>query len=197
MKRLMCAAVVGVLLISSALAQAPQGPPKPAPELKRLDYFAGNWTATGTMQPGPMGPGGNFKSSEKCTWQMGGFFLVCPGSFNGGGMNGTETAYFGYDSNKKAYTYHAFNSMGEAEQATGTVNDKTWTWTAENEMGGQKINGKFTVVEDSPTKYTMKFEYSTDGGSTWKTAMEATATKAGGGSAASSKKGGEKAETKK
>jgi hypothetical protein len=32
---------------STVLAQAPPGPPKPAPELERLACFEGNWNAEG------------------------------------------------------------------------------------------------------------------------------------------------------
>jgi hypothetical protein len=51
-----------VLLSFAALAsaQAPQGPPKPAPELERLTYFSGTWTSEGDMKPSPWGPGGKF-----------------------------------------------------------------------------------------------------------------------------------------
>ena len=191
MKRWLCAAFVCVLLVSAGMAQAPQGPPKPAPELKRLGYFVGTWTAEGTTQPGPMGPGGKFTSVDKNAWDLGGFYLVTHSTFKGAGFGtGTEVAYFGYDPAKKVYTYSAFNSMGEAETATGTVNGNTWTWTSpEAEMGGQKYTGRFTLVEDSPSKYTMKYEVSTDGGNSWNKVMDGTVTKTGGASGASSKKG--------
>ncbi len=32
------------------------GPSTPGPELKKLDYFVGNWTSEGDAKPGPMGP---------------------------------------------------------------------------------------------------------------------------------------------
>ena len=34
-----------------------QGPPAPAPELKKLDYFVGSWTTDFDLKPGPGGPG--------------------------------------------------------------------------------------------------------------------------------------------
>jgi hypothetical protein len=48
---------------------------------------------------------------------------------------GAETAYMGYDSNNKMYTYDSFNSLGEAEDAKVNVGrrhldlaqrDKNW-----------------------------------------------------------------------
>jgi hypothetical protein len=48
------------LLLGIALsARAQMEIPKPAPELKKLNYFAGRWTAEGDIKPGPMGSGGN------------------------------------------------------------------------------------------------------------------------------------------
>jgi len=45
------------LLLGIALsARAQMEIPKPAPELTKLDYFAGTWTTEGDIKPGPMGP---------------------------------------------------------------------------------------------------------------------------------------------
>jgi len=181
MKRLVCAAFAAVLLITLSLAQNPPGPPKPAPELQRVNYFAGSWKMSGNMNPGPFGPGGKFTGTEHNAWDLDGFFMVSRSTFNGGGMNGKGVAYFGYDANKKVYTYDEYNSMGQAEHSTGMLDDKTWKWTSENDMGGKHVNSRFTLVETSPASYTMKFEYSTDGGNTWSTAMEGTGTKEGAG----------------
>jgi hypothetical protein len=37
---------------------------KPAPELKKLDYFASTWTVEGEIRPGPMGPSGKFTGTN-------------------------------------------------------------------------------------------------------------------------------------
>lgn len=47
------------ILSTSAMAQTEA--PKPAPELKKLDMFAGSWTLDGNMKSGPMGPGAWFE----------------------------------------------------------------------------------------------------------------------------------------
>src|SRR5262249_28069603 len=64
----------------------------------------------------------------------------------------------GYDSEKKAYTFNAFDSMGQNETATGTVEGDTWTWRSDSMMGGKPVKSRFTVKELSPTAYTTKFE---------------------------------------
>jgi len=82
----------------------------------------------------------------------------------------------GYDADKKVYTYKAFNSMGEAEESTGTLDGDTWTWSSEEHMNAMTMKGRYTMKVLSPTSYTMKYELSPDG-TNWMTAMEGKATK--------------------
>ena len=82
----------------------------------------------------------------------------------------------GYDPDRKVYTYEAFNSMGQDEISTGTVDGDTWTWLSDEHMGGMTMKGRFTMKVLSPTSYNMKFELSPDG-KNWMTAMEGKATK--------------------
>jgi Protein of unknown function (DUF1579) len=165
------------LLFVAGAAWAQMGPMTPAPELKNLDFMAGSWTAEGTMNPGPGMPGGKFSNTSHAEWMDGKFFLVEHGEFNMGPMGtGKELAILGYDSDRKVYTYHAFNSMGEAESSTGTMSGDTWTWISDENMGGKPMKGRFTMKVLSPTSYTMKFEMSPDG-TNWMTGMEGKATK--------------------
>jgi uncharacterized protein DUF1579 len=169
--------VAGCALLTAASLHAQMGPPQPAPELKKLDFMAGNWTAEGTINPGPGMPGGKFSTNSHAEWMDGNFFLVEHGDMDMGPMGkGKEIAIMGYDPDRKVYTYNAFNSMGEAESSTGTVDGDTWTWTSDEHMGGQTMKGRFTMKVLSPTSYTMKFELSQDG-KNWMTGMEGKATK--------------------
>jgi len=169
---------------AAAPAGAPQMP-QPAPELKRFNYFVGDWTTEGTMEPGPFGPGGKFAGKDHFSW-FGRYFLVSNSTSTMAGMgNMKEMALFGYDTEKKAYTYHAVSTMGgDAEESSGTVNGADWTWTNDVKMNGKTWKNKFVLHEDSPTHYTMKLEYSEDGGKTWKPGMTASATKAAAAGAA-------------
>ena len=164
-------------LLLAAVAFAQMGPPKPGPELKKLDYFLGPWTSEGEAKPGPMGPGGKFTTSGHSEWMDGGFFLVIHSDFKSAGMgSATGTAYMGYDPQEKVYTYDEFNSMGESVHAKGTLDGDTWTWTNDFKMGPQTIKGRYTMKILSPTSYTYKFEMSPDG-TKWDTSMEGKATK--------------------
>ena len=149
---------------------------KPAPELSKLNYFAGTWRAQGEVKPGPMGPGGKFTGTNEVQWMDGGFFLVTHSEFNGAMGKGTETAYMGYDSNDRMYTYDSFNTLGEADHAKGKLEGDTWTWLSETRMGPQTIKGRLTLKMLSATAYSFKFETSTDG-IAWNTLLQGKDTK--------------------
>jgi hypothetical protein len=101
----------------------------------------------------------------------GAFFLVTHSEFIGAMGSGTETAYMGYDSKEKIYTYDSFNSLGEADHAKGNVDGDTWTWHSETRMGPQTIKGRLTIKVLSAAVYDFKFETSPDG-TTWNTLLE-------------------------
>lgn len=76
--------VTFVSLVFIALAATAQMPmPKPAPELSKLDYLAGDWISDGDMKPSPMGPGGKMSSVDHVQWMEGNFFLVMHSKFKG------------------------------------------------------------------------------------------------------------------
>lgn len=175
MKNLGLILSVWFALVTPILAQMEM--PKPAPELKKLDMFAGDWTLSGDVKPGPMGPGGKMSGDEKCAWMDGGFYVVCNSTFKGPLGNATGTAYYGYSNDDKAYTYREFNSMGEFTDARGKVEGDVWTWTSDEKMGGATMKGRFIMKVTSPTAYDFKFDMSQDG-NTWNPVMDGKSTKA-------------------
>lgn len=171
MKRV--AALIG-LMLAFGLASSARGradSPTPAPELRKLDYFAGSWTTEGEIKPGPMGSGGKFKGTNHVQWMDGGFFLVTHSEFNGAMGKGSETAYMGYDSNDRTYTYDSFNTLGEADHAKGDVDGDTWIWLSETRMSAETVKGRLTIKALSARAYDFKFETSQDG-KAWTTVLE-------------------------
>ena len=172
--------VISGLLTAAAAAQAQEKKmeaPKPAPELKKLAFFAGNWRSEGEMKAGPWGAGGKMTGDGRCSWMSGGFFLVCHEESSGAMGKMTGLGVMGYDSAAKTYTWNGFNSMGENEHAAGSVDGKTWTYTNESMMYGKPMKGRYTMVETSPSSYDFKMETSEDG-KTWNSMMEGKVTKA-------------------
>ena len=177
MKRALAVAFVGVfILVQVAVAQAPPPMPKPGPEHKRLGYFLGRWNGEGDAKPSPFGPGGKVSFSEHNEWLPGGFFLVTHSEETGPMGTGKGLAVMGYNAEEKVYTYNAFNSMGMAVAAKGTVQGDSWTWTSESKMGGKVMKTRFLIKELALTSYSFKFETSADG-RTWSTVVEGKSTK--------------------
>lgn len=173
MKRV--AMILAALTLPAVLAAQSQ-PPKPGPELKKLDMFVGAWTLDGTMKASSMGPGGSMTENEKCEWMEGGFYLICHSDYKSSMGNGVGLSVMGYSTDDKAYTYREFNSFGEFDDSKGMIDGDTWTWTSDEKMGGMTMKGRFIMKISSPTSYTFMFDMSQDG-TKWSTIMEGKATK--------------------
>jgi hypothetical protein len=164
----------GWLVLAVAAAQTEM--PKPGPEHKKLDMFAGSWTLEGDMKPSAMGPGGKTTENEKCEWMEGGFFLVCHTDFKTTMGNGSGISIMGYSTDDKVYTYREFNSWGEFDDSKGSVDGDTWTWINDEKMSGMTMKGRFTMKVTSPASYNFTYEMSPDG-TKWSTVMDGKATK--------------------
>jgi hypothetical protein len=165
-------------LVLAVAAQAQMGAPKPGPEHKKLDTFAGVWTLEGDIKAGPMGQSGKMTEHENCEWMEGGFFLVCHADFKSESMgSGSGISVMGYSTDDKVYTYREFNSYGEFEDSKGALDGDTWTWTGDEKVGGSTIKGRFIMKITSPTTYNFSYEMSQDG-TKWNTVMDGKATKA-------------------
>ncbi len=164
-----CAAVA-----TAALAQEM---PKPGPEHESLGYFQGKWQFEGEVKEGPMGPGGKTAFTETCELFEGGFALVCEAEGTNPMGSVKSFAIMSYDTEKKAYTYHAVESNMPAFSAMGKREGKTWHWTSEMKMGPETMKTRVTITETSPASYMFKLEMSTDG-TNWMTAIEGKSTKA-------------------
>ena len=175
MKTITLISAAWLVLAASALAQMEM--PKPGPENKKLDVFAGSWTLDGDVKPGAMGPGGKMTETEKCEWMDGNFFLVCHTDFKTSMGNGSGFSLMGYSTEGKSYTYREFNSWGEFTDSKGSLDGDTWTWTNDEKMGGMSWEGRFTMKITSPTAYDFSFEMSQDGAK-WTLVMDGKATKA-------------------
>lgn len=174
MKRTRLAAALVALFAAAAMAQ--NEPPKPAPELAKLDVFAGSWNLEGNLKPGIMGPGGSMTENEKCEWMEGNFYLVCNSSFKSSMGKGVGLSVMGYSTDDGAFTYREFNSFGEFNDSRGTFDGDKWTWTSQEKMGDKTMKGRFIIKMTSATSYTFTFDMSPDG-TTWDTVMDGKAEK--------------------
>lgn len=174
MKNVSFAAVLATafLCASAVLAQAQQMP-QPAPELKKLDYFVGTWKTDANMKPGQFGPGGKVTGTDQAAWMEGNFFLLIHTNFAGSMGSGVELGIMGYDPARKLYTFASYNSAGEHDSGTGTVQGDTWTW---NSDPTSQMKWRYTQKVLSPNSYSIKFELAS-GNNSWTTVMEGKAAK--------------------
>ena len=154
---------VAAWMVLAVAARAQMEMPKPGPEHKKLDVFAGVWTLDGDMKASPMGSGGKVAENEKCEWMEGGFFLVCHIDFKTAVGNGSGISILGYSTDDKPYIDREFNSWGEFDDSEGSVVRDTWTWTNDQKMGDMTMKGRFTMKVTSPTSYNFMYEMSQDG----------------------------------
>jgi hypothetical protein len=160
MRLIALALVLTPAVLGAQAAQAPQ----PGPEVKKLAVFAGRWTGTGDMKPGPMGPGGKMTSTNNCEWFSGGFYLVCrsSGTSPQGPMQGL--GILGYSAERQKYTYYGIDNTGmPAEPAYAQVSGNTWNWEGEGTFGGQPYKSRYTITLVSPDEYSWKWEMSMAG----------------------------------
>jgi hypothetical protein len=84
----------------------------PGPAHKKLDVFAGTWTASTTMWMDPSKPPAKSEGTSEQKWVLGGRFLEqrYEGTMMGAPFSGM--GYMGYDNYKKVYTSTWMDTMG-------------------------------------------------------------------------------------
>jgi len=167
-------AYCAALACLAALAHAQTTPvPKPPPELKQLDYFAGKWNCDAITKPS------NAKTvgTSQCVWFKGGFVLECQ-SHDTVPQESTGVLALGYSTTEKAYTAYSYGSTGSAPSVfKGQRQGTTWTWQGEGTYRLKPAKYQFTMTEDSPVKYSFQTRQSVEGGP-WTVSGEGSCTKA-------------------
>jgi len=155
--------------------------PKPGPELKKLDFFVGNWMADVTMYPNEFMPGGKSQGKESMKWELDGMFV----SMDYQDQPGEEKkmlAYKGkgfmtYDMQKKTYRSWWMDNWGSASESVGDwADDKTLVLSHQGEFMGKKFHEKFVYQILDQNKFHFQIEHSPDG-KEFKKVMEATYTR--------------------
>lgn len=145
MKQVAISAAMLAMCVTMLAAQAPPAP-KPGPEHQKLGVFVGNWTFTGEMKPGPMGPGGKMTGTDRIAWLADNFAVERRFTGKGpmGSMNGLEV--IAYDSAKKTYTYQYVDSTGAVGGGTATNVGSSWTFTGSGSMGDKSMQERCNLT---------------------------------------------------
>jgi hypothetical protein len=133
---------------------------KPAPEMDKAKWMAGNWQCAGKTMASPMGPEHPSEATVAVEMTLDGFWLVShyrekKTAQNPMPVSGDE--YWTYNSSEKMWDRVAVDNMGVGGFATGT--SKGWekgklVWMSEGMMGGQKTKFRDTFVEKNPREIT-------------------------------------------
>ncbi len=173
-------AAIAALLMAAGTSRAAEKKTaeatRPAPEVEKLGYFVGEWTSSGEVLEGPLGPGGPTRGRDRCQWMAGNFFVACNMGSHGPIGDVTSLAVMGWDAARKVYTWSSFNSVGVAETATGTLSGDTWTWSNDVTMGGKTVKSRYVIFHTSADGYNFRWESSGDG-KTWNVLLKGTVTR--------------------
>jgi hypothetical protein len=176
--RALASVAVLLLVASSVLAQEP---PKPAPELANVKYFAGSWTCSGDAPASPFGPAHKSESTLMLKADLDGFWYT-------GTVTERKTAsnphpvkgmlHVGYDTSAKQYLVVWLDNFGSlaTEKSAGWQGD-TMTFTGEQNVMGEKATARDTFVKKSPSEYTHKFDLQMKG--QWSPIVEETCKRVG------------------
>ncbi|MBI4446297.1 MAG: DUF1579 family protein [Acidobacteria bacterium] len=159
-------------VIDGTFQHSGQGPGR---EHEKLYYFPGSWHSEGKLIESPLGPGGYFSQTVDCKLLPGGFFLLFRSKQNGPLGEVYGVGVWGYDSEKKVYTHHSFNSRGSAKLETGTLEGNAWIFLAEFPLRQKRMKTRF-IDRVIGNQLQMTGELSVEGGP-WVSIMEGTATK--------------------
>jgi Protein of unknown function (DUF1579) len=166
-RKAILAAVAAIGITASVLAAQPEEKkpegPKPPPEVEKLSYFIGPWTTEGEIKQGPMGSGGAVQGRQMCRWMPGKFFVGCMVESKSPTGTMQIEAMMGYDADKKVYKWWSFDNLGQAESATGTLKDGTWTWLGNSKVGDKTVQTRYTISDTTPDGYATRWESSPDG----------------------------------
>jgi hypothetical protein len=178
MKRIAIAAFVIVLVSAVAVwTQAPASAPKPAPELKKLAVYVGQWKYDGEYKPGLMGPAGKATGDATCEMILRGFFLEWRWREQ---VTTVETRGFeviSYDPVSKTYPSSAFGDDGSSSLGAYVLDGNISCYSGKLAVGGKQYLSKVSEVFAADSmSFMQKAEISSDG-NTWTPLFEAKFTK--------------------
>lgn len=147
---------------------------QPTEAHKKLEKLAGDWTGDEKVYPSRYGSGGTFVGRYRHELDLGGFFVLQDyveerdgqPVFHGHGV-------LGYDDKKKLYSWHWFDATGFVQSAPsyGRFEGDKLSFEGRNDEGKLTNRSEFRFL--GPDAFTLRLEYTEDGGSTWSKFMEA------------------------
>jgi len=177
MKTLMTT-ITAVCLGALALAQQPDEPAKPGPELSKLAVYLGQWRYEGESKPTPLGPAAKFSGDATGEMILQGFFLEWRWKDQGtaGATQGVEI--LGYSPVSRNYPSSLFSDNGNSISGAYVFAGNTSTFAGTLIAKGKQYGFRATEIFAADfTSFTRTEDISVDG-KTWMPASAAKFTKA-------------------
>jgi hypothetical protein len=119
--RSMVFGAVAVAVLASLPVRAEEAPamPAPAPELKQLAFFDGDWKCTGKADASPFGPEHATQATVQVHDNLGGFWHAGRYEEKKTAVNPQPMSFdfvWGYDPAAKAWTLDGFDALGNRSQ---------------------------------------------------------------------------------
>ncbi|MHC1767250.1 MAG: DUF1579 family protein [Verrucomicrobiia bacterium] len=150
------------------VAQAQPGSPRPAPELKKLDVWNGDWTYEGDAQESPLGSAGKFSGKLAVRWVLNGFCqewkTVEKSAF--GDITTVELDWYGPAT--QSYHYQGFQDNGNSYTGTLIFSDNLMRIFSVNKVKGIRYHVRgVNIIAVDGMSVNFKTEISTDS-KTWR-----------------------------
>jgi hypothetical protein len=157
---------LAICLLAAGFAAA-QDTMKPAPEMEQLKGFEGTWTCSGNVAASAFGPAHKTQGTVQGKRDLNGFWVV-------GAVKETKTAenphpmhgmfHMTYDAAEKQYRLIWLDSTGSWATSTSPGwQGNTMTFTGEQTIMGQKVQGRDTFVKKTERDWEHRFELNTAG----------------------------------
>ena len=116
-----------LLILAVAAAEGQSATPRPSPEVKKWDVWAGDWVLSGTSKDSPTGAEYKVDWTIQGHWFLGGFFVEDDQVWKGNGAEVHFKEILYYDPIKKALANAGFGSDGSTWAQTVTFDNETST----------------------------------------------------------------------
>ena len=121
-----------------------EAPPRPGPELARLEPFVGTWRTEGEVLESESSPALRIAGTDSYEWLPGGFFLLHRVDVRIGGEPVQALEVIGWDAERGRYFMRSYDSQGNTGEMHAFLRDGTWTFcgAAERFTGGFAEDGR-------------------------------------------------------
>lgn len=142
---------------------------------KKLSAFVGKWQSEGTFANGE-----KVASSLECRWSSQSDFLVCEQAIRMSSGDHHQLTIYSYNNKDQSYSYTTLGDPGSRPTSGNLqIEGNRWIYLTTFERDGKTMQARTINEFSTAHKESFTVQFSEDGGATWKTQLEGTASKVG------------------